>query len=155
MRKSIRYIIEEGASKVFGLTFFFFVIIALATTGTSRDVTKHQNRQHGALSPSSGRKIVSPESLQEPSTTATRFVGYGELADGTEVSLYVSVEPKEPTRPLESSQQFRYCLPRTAENGSYYGEISENTGRPKTVYVRGYYRRDGTYVRSHYRSAPR
>src|SRR5262245_24032752 len=43
----------------------------------------------------------------------------------------------------------------TAENGSYYGEISPTTGRPKTVHVRGYYRNDGTYVRSHYRSAPR
>jgi len=42
-----------------------------------------------------------------------------------------------------------------AENSSYYGEISEATGRPKTVYVNGYYRKDGTYVRSHYRSPPR
>ena len=42
-----------------------------------------------------------------------------------------------------------------AENGSYYGEISEATGRPKTVPVRGYYRKDGTYVRGHYRSPPR
>gem|GEM_PF-2640957 len=41
-----------------------------------------------------------------------------------------------------------------AENGSYYGQISEHTGRPKTVYVRGYFRKDGTYVRSHYRSRP-
>lgn len=45
--------------------------------------------------------------------------------------------------------------PPVAENGSYYGEISPNTGRPKTVHVRGYYRRDGTYVRGHYRSSPR
>lgn len=44
---------------------------------------------------------------------------------------------------------------RVAENGSHYGEISPATGRPKTVEVRGYYRRDGTYVRGHYRSAPR
>jgi len=42
-----------------------------------------------------------------------------------------------------------------AENGSYYGEISTDTGRPKTVHVRGYFRKDGTYVRSHYRSSPR
>lgn len=41
------------------------------------------------------------------------------------------------------------------ENGSYYGQISEHTGRPKTVHVKGYYRKDGTYVRSHYRSPPR
>lgn len=45
--------------------------------------------------------------------------------------------------------------PAVAENGSYYGEISERTGRPKTVHVNGYYRRDGTYVRGHYRSSPR
>ena len=28
-------------------------------------------------------------------------------------------------------------------------------GNPDTVHVRGYYRRDGTYVRPHYRHAPR
>jgi hypothetical protein len=42
-----------------------------------------------------------------------------------------------------------------AENGTCYGEISSATGRRKTVYVRGYTRRDGTYVQSHYRSPPR
>jgi micrococcal nuclease len=45
--------------------------------------------------------------------------------------------------------------PPVAENGSYYGQISEGTGRPKTVHVEGYTRRDGTYVREHYRSSPR
>ena len=40
-----------------------------------------------------------------------------------------------------------------AENGSYYGELNAN-GVPKTVHVNGYYRKDGTYVRGHYRSAP-
>ena len=39
-----------------------------------------------------------------------------------------------------------------AENGSQYGEISPATGKPKTTYVHGYTRKDGTYVRSHYRS---
>jgi len=43
-------------------------------------------------------------------------------------------------------------VPLTAENGSTYGETSPATGRPKTVYVHGYFRKDGTYVRSHYRS---
>ena len=42
-----------------------------------------------------------------------------------------------------------------AENGSCYGDISVATSRPKTVHVKGYYRRDGTYVRGHYRSKPR
>ena len=44
--------------------------------------------------------------------------------------------------------------PLVAENSSRYGEISPATGRPKTVHVRGYYRKDGTYVRGHYRSPP-
>jgi hypothetical protein len=39
-----------------------------------------------------------------------------------------------------------------AENGSYYGEISTVNGLPRTHYVNGYYRADGTYVRSYYRS---
>ena len=42
-----------------------------------------------------------------------------------------------------------------AENGSCYGEMSGATGRAKTVHVQGYYRKDGTYVRGHYRSKPR
>lgn len=36
-----------------------------------------------------------------------------------------------------------------------YGEISKETGRPKTVHVNGYTRKDGTFVKPHYRSAPR
>jgi hypothetical protein len=40
-----------------------------------------------------------------------------------------------------------------AENGSCYGDLNAN-GIPKTVRVNGYYRKDGTYVRGHYRSAP-
>lgn len=43
-------------------------------------------------------------------------------------------------------------LPGCAENGSCYGDISNITGKSKTTNVNGYYRRDGTYVRGHYRS---
>ena len=43
----------------------------------------------------------------------------------------------------------------TAENGSYYGQLSNKTLRPKTVHVDSYTQRDGTHVRSHYRSSPR
>ena len=39
-----------------------------------------------------------------------------------------------------------------AENGSCYGDVSNITGLPKTTHVDGYYRKDGTYVRGHYRS---
>lgn len=43
--------------------------------------------------------------------------------------------------------------PACAENGSCYGDPNQN-GVPKTVHVNGYYRKDGTYVRGYYRSAP-
>lgn len=36
-----------------------------------------------------------------------------------------------------------------------YGEISKLTGRRKTVHVNGYRRKNGTYVKPHYRSSPR
>lgn len=40
-----------------------------------------------------------------------------------------------------------------AENGSCYGDLN-SSGVPKEVFVNGYYRSDGTYVRGHYRSRP-
>lgn len=65
---------------------------------------------------------------------------------------------KLPTRHvnLQSPNYYRSTFkPSIEENGSYYGQISQNTGRPKTVHVKGYYRKNGTYVRGHYRSRPR
>ena len=41
-----------------------------------------------------------------------------------------------------------------AENGTCYGDINQY-GVPKTIHVKGYYRKDGTYVRGHYRGKPR
>ena len=54
-------------------------------------------------------------------------------------------------RPAPTTQAY---APRCAENGSCYGDVSTETGRPRTVAVEGYTRRDGTYVRGHYRSPP-
>lgn len=54
-------------------------------------------------------------------------------------------------RQFQTSVGWSYT-PRIAENGSHYGQISEVTRLPRTIYVGGYYRRDGTYVRSHFRS---
>jgi hypothetical protein len=108
-------------------------------------------------------------------TQSRRLIAYAIRSDGTTVFLFEPAEPHEPDHPTESkglrseydqgtsrdatySQEQRLqstpTSPRVAENGSYCGQMSENTGRPKTVYVNGYYRKDGTYVRSHYRSTP-
>jgi hypothetical protein len=51
-----------------------------------------------------------------------------------------------------SSNTAGHYYSECAENGSCYGDISDQTRKPKTVEVKGYYRRNGTYVRGHYRS---
>jgi hypothetical protein len=71
-----------------------------------------------------------------------------------DINTFVKTSGSERVQ-ASSSAPSTAIRPVVAENGSYKGEISEATGRPKDVYVNGYYRKDGTYVRSHYRSAPR
>jgi hypothetical protein len=65
-------------------------------------------------------------------------------------SLLTSEQLTQITNGNVGDQQ--YTARSCAENGSCYGDISELTGQPKTTRVNGYYRRDGTYVRGHYRS---
>lgn len=77
-----------------------------------------------------------------------------------EPSLSAGYAAPKPTPAYSYSATPAPAAPRTyyspvAENGSYYGEISDATGRAKTVSVSGYTRKDGTYVRGHYRSPPR
>jgi hypothetical protein len=38
-----------------------------------------------------------------------------------------------------------------AQNGDAYNVDNDGDGRREPVYVKGYHRKDGTYVRSHYR----
>lgn len=45
--------------------------------------------------------------------------------------------------------------PIIVENGSYKGQLSEKTYKPKNTYIRNYQRKDGTQVRRHYRSKNR
>jgi hypothetical protein len=72
------------------------------------------------------------------------------------VSTSVSpvVERSAPQAVLPPAQQppGPAYAPGCAENGSCFGAISTVNGMPKTSYVNGYFRRDGTYVRGHYRS---
>lgn len=63
------------------------------------------------------------------------------------------VHPSLPQAPVYIPPDYSgYSYPQVAENGSYYGQISTKTGAPKTTYVHGYFRKNGTYVRSYYRS---
>lgn len=71
-------------------------------------------------------------------------------------TVLATVEPP----PATSSSSYQRPIPvppiigtpACSESGSCYGDISSITGLPKTTYVSGYYRKNGTYVRSYYRS---
>jgi hypothetical protein len=72
-------------------------------------------------------------------------------SDGTYVRGYYRSTPE--TTPSKALPLLKpESRPLVAENGSYYGETSKLTNLPKTTFVKGYTRKDGTYVRSHYRS---
>jgi hypothetical protein len=45
--------------------------------------------------------------------------------------------------------------PSQAENGDYYNIDNDGDGRVEPIHVNGYYRKDGTYVRGHYRAKAR
>ena len=81
-----------------------------------------------------------------------------ELLTSTEASTVSGAEGRNnlaPVAPKAAAPSGAGIAAPCAENGSCYGDISPATGNPKTVYVNGYYRKDGTYVRGYYRSAPR
>jgi hypothetical protein len=74
-----------------------------------------------------------------------------------EAPAYVSSQPSYSSGTAVTAYESDSVAPQVygavAENGSYYGQPNVN-GVPKTVAVNGYYRKDGTYVRGYYRSAP-
>lgn len=90
---------------------------------------------------------VVPRPMSSPSVQSQAWP----LTNGTTLSGPTTGYNSQPT----PSPTARPVAPPVAENGSYYGQISPQTGQPKTVHVNGYYRKDGTYVREHYRSPPR
>ncbi len=101
-------------------------------------------------------KVVPPEnaSLDHFGSSWVCNRGFVRMGNGCEqraISASASTAYQPPSLPASAPPATgSYC----AENGSCYGDPSALTGRPKTVHVNGYYRRDGTYVRGHYRSRP-
>ena len=95
---------------------------------------------------SSGYKAYNYSS-STPVTSSTNY--------STPSSAYSTTAPSYNSQSINNAKTSYGNNQGVAENGSYFGEISEVTGRRKTVPVRGYYRKDGTYVRGHYRSPPR
>lgn len=67
-----------------------------------------------------------------------------------------SISPQLSTQPTPHiGHQGTAYPPAVAENGDIRGVDNDGDGRSEPVYVRGYIRKDGTYVRGHYRARPR
>ncbi len=80
----------------------------------------------------------------------------GVAPQGMPTSVLTPVGPTATATPAveaaATTKEPAKIAPPCAENGSCAGDISATTGKPKTVHVNGYTRKDGTYVRGHYRS---
>jgi hypothetical protein len=84
--------------------------------------------------------------LSTPMTGKSRFMFN---VDGTPAEMGVRSTPEEPAGVVGASGA-QGGAPSCG--GSSYGSISCITGKPKTLQVRSYERRDGTVVRGHARS---
>lgn len=104
-----------------------------------------------------------PANQVHPSTSGSTTFGPAHSAlfsnqtsvTSTPVSPGVEVSPPQAVLPPTQQPSRPAYAPGCAENGSCYGDISTVNGMPKTNHVNGYFRRDGTYVRGHYRSSGR
>lgn len=108
-------------------------VLALAVAGsaTAQVAVRGYTRADGTY--------VAPHIRSSPNgTTADNYGSYRPAPVYTPPApLYV-----QPSRPA----------PPPCSGYACYGQPSETTGRPRTEYVQGYTRRDGTYVSGYYRS---
>lgn len=113
--------------------------------------------QQGVASASDPSQILAPASggPYSPSLAPPRPNYQAQPAPTYQAQTQPTYQPS----PQASYQPiYKPTVPNTglcAENGSCYGDLSVLTGRPKTVAVGGYFRKNGTYVRGHYRSKRR
>lgn len=121
------------------LRFLAYLLLALVTA--SVPVNAQETLQNAR--PSACNPLISP---CDTATLARQSEARSEsgLTNGTTAQSTYRQSPASTYQPPIG--------PSCAENGSCYGDISTTTGRAKTTYVNGYTRKDGTYVRGHYRS---
>jgi len=93
---------------------------------------------------------------------ALEFWSYGgahlEFKNGLLVAAHgpsVSLTQIPPLRLATPSRSPSLAWPDIAQNGDVRGADNDGDGRVEPVFVRGYYKQDGTYVRSHYRASAR
>jgi len=134
------------------------VLLSVLSSGFGQSVSYQQNLQaclngwatcnHAMLTTEEAGRVATAEHAQDLQACLNGWATCNHAMLTTEEAGRVATAA--PAAGLSASPT---AVPGTAENGSYYGEPNKN-GIPKTVHVHGYYRRDGTYVRGYYRSAP-
>ena len=87
----------------------------------------------------SGDALPAPRPAPPVTATAT-----------TETAKVTPIVP--PTSSVVVPRSSPGFVPACSETGSCYGDISKLTGMPKTTFVHGYFRKNGTYVGSYFRS---
>jgi hypothetical protein len=109
-----------------------------------QEVQKSRTSNVSSTWPSSGVTAVPVRQGTKPEPSLSEL-SYPTQSNYTTRSNYTE------TGYVSPSQKVAPAKPFTAENGSYYGQAN-SYGVPKTTHVNGYFRKDGTYVRGHYRS---
>lgn len=123
----------------------------VAVSARARNLFNCNNGLYGcdarALSGPEAKKVAAPARARSLPSCDHRLHG----CDRASLTAADKVSASKPESVGDQSTVPEAC----AENGSCYGDLSTATGRPKTVHVNGYFRKDGTYVRGYYRSPPR
>ena len=133
------------------------IALSLATC-TTLAPTRSYSPAHGPVTlegrvPSGENALAQPSQYEDPGRTAEYYPPR---------PIYDNSGSAEPSYSTSAQPQYTYSRPSYGtyssgggsgcSSGNYYGATSCVTGLPKTVHVRGYFRKNGTYVRPHYRS---
>jgi len=96
---------------------------------------------------------VAPKSVTKPVTTTTKKAvkktTTTKAATSTTKAVTKASGALNGVKADSYYKEYNITPPKAAKTG---GAISNETGRAKTKYVQGYYRKDGTYVQGYYRS---
>ena len=136
------------------LSFIFaFIAIIFPISGAKADSCQYIFRCQGSICeralPASCTSNTSNAVITSPAASLANDSGPRAVAPSGPILFQAEEVTKKETLPNPPSGL------GCAENGSCYGDISNITGMPKTQAINGYYRKDGTYVRGHYRSSGR
>ena len=126
-----------------------YILASFSTEGlTEQNISRIQNSL--AVDECSSRKRLMVTVVDASPTDAPAGVAVERAAPAAAATAIQ--QATQSAVPSADAAKTTPAKPACSESGSCYGDTSAATGKPKTVYVPGYYRKDGTYVRGYYRS---